>query len=840
MRIRKVSPFLVPGALLVTLLLVPMGPGAAAPTPRESGQARTAPGTLPRADVPVGLSLGGTPAAVPTSFWGTTVSAEARLLGDEASLLNATHSRVLVWPGANAGDFVNMLNDTLMSVNGSMLSWKPVETNETAFIRVCESISCEAILQVPGEIDDPSFAAAVVNYTEKALGFYPAYWEIGNEPELWTHWKVPWRSWNLPPQNASQVITPTEYAWEVHNYTAILRTADPNIRILGLAGTGRQNGQWPLSEWINATVGLNGPDLAGIAFHVYTAGNTGALTLPQFYAFDTGTYSLPGRVESARSDISNAMNLTCPTCTDPPVFVTELGSALSHYRYANLSRGFAGGLSMAASETEALDLGVSNVDVFASIFNTSNSWIDPNGTARPDFADYAGILSHLGGSAFPVGLQVPSGAQYSGANTSLAAGLYGVATVDPLDGNRSDLLLVNENLTTNVSVAPLLPGISGGTPVELWEWSAQSYYSAANATPWVEPTTPGPTSTFLPGGLPSTWVLPPETIALFEAYPSGGAPVTFSAQGIPNGTRWFLSVNGRVSESPTTNLTLMMPAGSSSLVGLPLALPLGTFSPNPVKREASFPPSLLQVGSALQTVPVPFVAQWNLTWTISPSGAGVIAPATGWVNASAPALLTAVPRGYYLVTGWQGSGPGNYTGPGTAATVVAHGPIHENVTFGMGYFLQFVETGLPPGARWSVTVGSSSLTGVASALTVRLVNGSYAWNATGVPGYSLAPATGRATINGSDVIVTIAFSPPPGPPPTWWATNASRVYVSVGILVAVTLFVLFVNRWDRKRASSHTPHPEPKASTLPPLPQQKGAGPGTVPKTEDQPPSTSS
>ena len=49
--------------------------------------------------------------------------------------------------------------------------------------------------KVPAEIDNPSLAEQIVNYTEVNLSFHPAYWMIGNEPELWGHWQVPWKNW---------------------------------------------------------------------------------------------------------------------------------------------------------------------------------------------------------------------------------------------------------------------------------------------------------------------------------------------------------------------------------------------------------------------------------------------------------------------------------------------------------------------------------------------------------------------------------------------------------------------------------------------------------------------
>ncbi len=712
------------------------------------------------ATVQVNFSLAPSSFTLSPTFWGTTISAEAHLMPDEASLVAATPSRVLVWPGANAGDRVNMLNNTIIVQNGThALRWHPVETNETQFIALCRAVHCTSVLQVPGEIDDPSFAASVVNYTERTLGFYPSYWEIGNEPELWHYWQVPWDQWNLPPQPPAQMITPSEYAWEVHNYTKVMRIADPSIQILGLAGTGRtQAAQIPLSTWINETIAVN-PTLAGIAFHVYTAGIWGNRTLQQFYAFTTGPWSVPGRVSDARKSISAEVNSTCPGCPDPQVFLTELGSALSHYYYANFSRTFPGGLSMAASEVEGMDLNLSTLDVFATELNTTNSWFSVQGQMRPNYAIYADLLGRLGPEVVPASLQPPAAPIYAASNTSLASNLFAVATQDPSDLGRSDLLAINLNLTTNVSFRPSLPGIAPGTPAELYEWSGRAFYSSTNGTTWVVPETPAPVATFLPSGVPSTWTLPPETVAVLEAYPSGGASVTFVPSGISPTARWYLSVNGETYVSTSGNLTLLLPSGNSTLLGVPIPLPPGSFYPNPKERLQGFPPTTISVGSAPLSVPVPFVQQWALTITVSPLGAGTVTPMYPWANASVPDLLLATPDAGFVVGNWTGTGNGHFSGPGARATLTALGAIQETVQFLHGFPVTFQESGLPTGTSWTATAAGLTLSTTAPTLTFLEANGTVPVSVGTVPGFLLSALGPTVLVQGSPVLVQVLFTP---------------------------------------------------------------------------------
>ncbi len=785
-RRRSVWPFRCAALLLVLLassaLPTPSphgGPQPFSPLPND-GAGAPASFSL---GTPTNLTLASQPLGLSSQFWGTTISAEAHLLPDETALLNATRSHVLVWPGANAGDRLNMLNGSMLTVNGTSLTWAPPATNETQFIHLCRELSCEAILQVPGEIDNPSLAAQVVNYTERTLGFTPAYWEIGNEPELWVQWQRPWSQWNLPPETGSQRIAPPQYAWQVHNYTAVLRTADPNIRILGLAGTGRSQNKFPLSDWVNDTVAVNAATLGGIAFHVYTAGVWGNGTLAQFYAFDTGPYSVPGRVSDARSAISAEVNATCPGCPDPPVILTELGSALSHYQFGNLSQGFAGGLSLAASEIEGMDLNVSNLDVFASVLNTSNSWFALDGARRPDATVYTDLLSHLGSQVFPASLQAANSPTNSGSNTSLNANLYAVATVEPTDQGRADLLLVNQNISTNVSFAPTLPGIGPGIPAELWTWSGAPHFSSSNSSWWVRATTPAPQATFFPNGLPASWTLPPQAIALFESYPTAATEVTFNSTGVPASTAWFVTVDGRSLSSTVPTLSALLPQGTYPVGAPSLSLPAGTLYPNPHERLEPFPPAPLVVGSTPVLAIVPYVDQWSVAWAAFPSGMGVVVPNVAWANASVPTTLTAVPIQGWVPSSWVGKGAGSYTGSGPQAIITPRSSIHENVTFVPGFNANFAETGLPPGSNWSVRVDLVSQWSTTSTISFVEPNGSYIFQVSSVAGYTASPSSSSFAISGAALQVGVQFTPNPTTYAVSWQETGLPGNTSWSVLV---------------------------------------------------------
>ncbi|MCI4337536.1 MAG: glycoside hydrolase family 44 protein, partial [Thermoplasmata archaeon] len=315
----------IPISVVLLVLLTGNGfalspPGSAPHSPGTATSGATelravGPATSP--PVNVTLTIGNRAANISSQFFGTTVNNEVRMFRGEATAVNATPARVLVWPGAMAGEDYDPLTQTHYDTYSGIP--KHALTNESQFVQLCKATHCTAIVQVPAEIDNASFAEAVVNYTEVNLSFTPAYWMIGNEPELWSHWKLPWKDWAT---QSSGGPDPTQFGHEVVAYVKAIRAVDSTTPILGLPASGCTCGSWTFPQWISGVLNVTGSKIQSVAFHEYPAGwlGTGDGSLEDFYWTIQSAAGIPPRLVAARAAVTSS----CPGC-NVSVFISELG-----------------------------------------------------------------------------------------------------------------------------------------------------------------------------------------------------------------------------------------------------------------------------------------------------------------------------------------------------------------------------------------------------------------------------------------------------------------------------------------------------------------------------------
>jgi hypothetical protein len=344
------------------------------------------------------------------------------------------------------GEATNQLTSLQYSSNGVPT---PVYAETDAeFVTWCRWVSCRATMMVPAEIDNPAIAAATVLYVEQVLGFHPAYWAIGNEPQQWTHFKIPWAKWRSTDQSTP---TPAQYATEVQRYVIAMRAVDPKIRIIGIESVvgGTQSG-----SWLTDLVQVDGPNLSAVAYHAYPLGNaTGSSSRAAFY----GALDNPSAFPLNYAATVSMVRAACSKC-HISVFVDELNAALggnaktymTHYPEVPF---------MAAALISAMRDDVRRV-MFFDLEDLNGvqpyAMTTVGGGPRPSYYLFSDILPKL--------------ASGSVTRTSIQGGPSGVYEVLTTNQTSTSLFVVNTNLKATLNLT--LPGGNGfGSALTEYRWT---------------------------------------------------------------------------------------------------------------------------------------------------------------------------------------------------------------------------------------------------------------------------------------------------------------------------------------------------------------------------------
>ncbi|MGC2288628.1 MAG: hypothetical protein WA688_02060 [Thermoplasmata archaeon] len=379
-------------------------------------------GGLAPPSVTVSITVDAAAPTTPLPSWGLNVAATHDFNSSDAKLVADTPARFLRFPSGTFTESLNWTSGVLTQPDGVT---DHATTTLAAFVGACQQIQCEAILGLPAEIDEPSTAAYYVAYTERTLGFHPAYWEIGNEPSTWSHFGQPWSQWGTPGTG----VTPSQYAVLVEQYIAAIRQVDPSTPILGLAAAEQGNP----TAWIPPLLALDGKELAGISIHAYPAVPTPVLVSPirYFSSLSYGEYAIPTVVPGYLATIASS----CPECS-VDLFLTETGTTDGGTgAYAGYDASFDGALYEAAEVTQLLAQKVENVDWFTFQGGYAGAWVTPAAQPTPTFLLFRDIITQLGSDSLP---------------TTVAGypGVYAVATTGAPHGYA--LLVVNTNVASRV------------------------------------------------------------------------------------------------------------------------------------------------------------------------------------------------------------------------------------------------------------------------------------------------------------------------------------------------------------------------------------------------------
>jgi parallel beta-helix repeat protein len=232
--------------------------------------------------------------------------------------------------------------------------------------------------------------------------------------------------------------------------------------------------------------------------------------------------------------------------------------------------------------------------------------------------------------------------------------------------------------------------------------------------------------------------------------------VYFNETGLVAGTSWSVTIGATVLATAGDSVVFSLADGSYA------------YTVGPVPGFTTTWSGIVKVTGTAAAVLIAFVpTTYQLTISESglPSGTSWSVTLDGLLSTStSPAITLMLQNGTYgyvpgNVTGYITPAPGSLAVAGSNTSVtITYGPVIRPTPI---YTVAVTEVGLPLGAGWSATLGSSTVIGTTTVLLFYVPNGTYAFTASAT-GYQVeGPST--VFVSGADKVVSVAFSAPPTP-----------------------------------------------------------------------------
>ena len=203
----------------------------------------------------------------------------------------------------------------------------------------------------------------------------------------------------------------------------------------------------------------------------------------------------------------------------------------------------------------------------------------------------------------------------------------------------------------------------------------------------------------------------------------------------------------------------------------------------------------------------PQLDEWyDITIAVSPSGVATVGVESG--GSSLGTMQVNIGPGPFVLGLMQAENDPPVVGNNVAdwATVsVLTAPVPRT------YDVTFTETGLPVGTAWSVTLNGTDKSSIGSTLTFPEPNGTYPFAVGSVTGYVARPGSGRVTVSGTPVNLSITFTSPTtsgngsGSPSTILGLPPIEGYALLGVIVALAIAGLVVGVLRGRRGRSPPP-----------------------------------
>jgi len=270
--------------------------------------------------------------------------------------------------------------------------------------------------------------------------------------------------------------------------------------------------------------------------------------------------------------------------------------------------------------------------------------------------------------------------------------------------------------------------------------------------------------------------------------PSGPTyQVTFTETGLPSGTAWGVDFGGSMYLSSGTSVSASEPNGTFSysvnaVVGYTASPASGALTVYGGPTGVSIAFSAIATSGVYVVLVTESGLPTGTDWSVSLGGTfGSSTNASiQWFESNGSYVLNVTP----IV---------NYTANYSTPVVVNGASVAVGVSFSATtYSVEFLESGLPSGAQWTVTAvdratqASTSGDSTGGALTIRLADGTYALTATGPVGYRVSLPTGTLTVKGaSPTPLQVTFTNPNGGGGSTSAGFGIPLVAEVAVITAV-------------------------------------------------------
>ncbi|MGC2789277.1 MAG: protease pro-enzyme activation domain-containing protein [Thermoplasmata archaeon] len=291
--------------------------------------------------------------------------------------------------------------------------------------------------------------------------------------------------------------------------------------------------------------------------------------------------------------------------------------------------------------------------------------------------------------------------------------------------------------------------------------------------------------------------------------------VEFNQSGVPAGVTWWVNLTGGPDLSAlgaTGHVATYLGNGTYPWTAAMSFRP-GTVSPSNGSLVVNGADAYVDLTFTVPNDTVTFQQSGlpsGLTWSVKISGVPLLSGAaydqSTRLDYGGYSFVVNGPNATWLAT------------PRSGTFSVGAAPTSILITFSLVVFpvtLDPTFSGSGPVA-WSVVIGGTTVNGTGANETVRLPNGTYAFEIHVPPGYTASPASGNASVNGEALAVPFLIS---GHPST--SSGLSSEETLLLLLLVVVVVVVAIIAVVRRRRSSGPPTPPPgvyAGSFLPPPP----------------------